>query len=147
MALGKCQDCEQPMSDSAKSCPHCGSTKRAVKWIKNIKLQKERCSCCKGDGEYYHICYMKREGHKEKRFFGDQEVWEPWEEFTDHGNNYLKDSLSEIKFNVASRRASNRYGYFEEIKAVGTEKAECHLCKGLGEIAREIEEGGWWEEI
>jgi len=29
MALLKCVDCEQPISDRASKCPHCGAPKRA----------------------------------------------------------------------------------------------------------------------
>lgn len=57
MALGTCQECRKGMSDSADSCPHCGSTRRPVKSVKRKKIVAVNCAQCGGEGVMYSISY------------------------------------------------------------------------------------------
>jgi RNA polymerase subunit RPABC4/transcription elongation factor Spt4 len=36
MALINCHECETPISNTAKACPHCGAKKPKVRWRENL---------------------------------------------------------------------------------------------------------------
>lgn len=55
MALGRCQDCRESMSDSAESCPHCGSTRRPTRTVAKKIVGNVVCDNCHGYGYYFII--------------------------------------------------------------------------------------------
>lgn len=60
MALGICQDCRKQMSDSAKACPHCGSTRRPVTFVVTKKRKKITCQRCEGEKIQFYIIFNWR---------------------------------------------------------------------------------------
>ena len=124
MALGKCRDCGHPISDSANSCPECGSTRRPIKL--EIRTETRECWFCQGDGVFLNVQYKKRVTRKYRRGF--RRTWE-------------NDETQRLKLDRVEEWKRNNFGLckeYWETEFVSMNKVNCKWCGGTGKAEHQI---------
>ena len=132
MALGRCQDCREPMSDSAESCPHCGSTRRPVTFVKRKKIIAVHCRERGGEDNLYFISYESNH-YLQKRGWGFPSGWMGWGQIT-YSRRVKREDIDELKEEILSKADDHR-----KFRIIGVTKALCG-CRGKKEAEIEFSE-------
>ncbi len=132
MALGRCQDCRETMSDSAESCPHCGSTRRPV--VEEVEYYKEEkvCGSCFGKGVTYDIHCEQRLKKRHIKYGKWLHGWSVWRIVS--SCDFDEESAERRRIELINNHPD--FGWSEKVqnRKIRIEKHSCRGCGGTGKV-------------